>query len=160
MRKWGDVAHWRFPVELLGKDSFGTWLGARPPTSYTGPRGPGEWSHNFVLCVPDDKWWIATFNAVPFDVDGGAQTYVDMTTVPVWLSESHVQAIDLDLDVIRNWDGSIMLDDEDEFEEHRVLYRYPDDVIAATLASAASVLSLVETGAEPFGEVYKTWLAK
>ena len=25
--------------------------------------GAGEWTHNFVLCIPDDRWWIATFNA-------------------------------------------------------------------------------------------------
>ena len=35
--------------------------------------------------------------------------------------------VDLDLDVIRMRDGRIILDDEDEFEEHQVRYAYPPD---------------------------------
>jgi len=158
MRKWGDVAHWRFPVEKLGRDEFGTWLGARPPTPYTGPRGEGEWTHDFVLCVPQDRWWIATFNA--FTTDLGAQIYVDMTTVPVWRSETHLQAVDLDLDVIKQWDGTVMIDDEDEFAEHQVRFGYPPDVIAAARESCSSVFDSVVAGAEPFGEVGASWLTR
>jgi hypothetical protein len=157
MRKWGDIAHWRFPVELLGRDAFGTWLGAVPPTAYTGPRGAGEWTHNFVMCVPDDAWWIATFNAVTTEV--GAEVYVDMTTPPVWLSGSHVQAIDLDLDVIRERDGTVFIDDEDEFEEHKVKFAYPADVVAAARASCDEIFRRVRSRDEPFGDVGRTWLA-
>jgi protein associated with RNAse G/E len=156
MRKWGDRPHWRFPASLLGEDEFGTWLGATPPTPYTGPRGEGTWTHNFVLCVPSDRWWIATFNAYTNDL--GAEVYVDMTTVPVWLSESHVQAIDLDLDVIRLWDGTVMVDDEDEFAEHQLKYGYPPDVVARARESCEHRVARVEARAEPFGEVGTAWL--
>ncbi len=158
MRKWGDVAHWRFPVERLGTDEFGTWLGARPPTPYTGPRGAGEWTHEFVLCVPDDRWWIATFNA--YTTDLGARIYVDMTTVPVWRSESHVQAIDLDLDVIRTWDDQVVIDDEDEFAEHQVKYGYPPEVVRSAQASCDEIFERVQKMDEPFGEVGTSWLKR
>ena len=157
MRKWGDIAHWRFPTELLGTDEYGTWLGARPPTPYTGPRGPGEWTHNFVLLVPERGWWMATFNERIVDWPA---VYVDITTPPLWPAPDHVTAIDLDLDVIRFQDGRVMLDDEDEFEEHQISYGYPDDVITAARASAESVFALVEGRVEPFGEVSESWLAK
>lgn len=51
-----------------------------------------------------------------------------MTTVPV-VGVGSVRAIDLDLDVIRFHDGSVVIDDEDEFADHRELYGYPADVV-------------------------------
>ena len=158
MRKWGDVAHWRFPVERIGADEFGTWLGSVPPTPYTGPRGAGEWTHNFVMCVPDDQWWIATFNA--FTTDLGAKIYVDMTTVPVWVSEMHLQAIDLDLDVVRLWNDDVYIDDEDEFAEHQVKYGYPVDVVQAARASCDEIFERVKSRDEPFGDVGTSWLTR
>src|SRR2546422_1063110 len=62
MRKWGDAAHWRFVVELLGRDEHGTWLAARPPTAYTGPRGAGEGTHDFLILLPPGQGWNAAFN--------------------------------------------------------------------------------------------------
>jgi protein associated with RNAse G/E len=158
MRKWGDVAHWRFPVERLGTDEFGTWLGAVPPTPYTGPRGAGAWTHNFVMCIPSDAWWVATFNA--YTTDLGARIYVDMTTVPVWLSDTHVQAIDLDLDVIRTWSDEVIIDDEDEFAEHQVKYGYPPDIVDAARASCDEIFERVSLRDEPFGEVGTSWLKR
>jgi hypothetical protein len=157
MRKWGDVAHWRFPASLLGRDAYGTWLGALPPTPYTGPRGAGDWTHNFVVLVPEDEWWIATFNE---RTDDWPTVYVDITTPPRWTAPDRVTAIDLDLDVIRFQDDRIMLDDEDEFEAHRVSYGYPSDIVDAARTSAASILARVEARDEPFGEAFTKWLTK
>jgi protein associated with RNAse G/E len=156
MRKWGDVAHWRFPVERLGTDEFGTWLGAVPPTPYTGPRGAGAWTHNFVMCIPSDAWWVATFNA--YTTDLGARIYVDMTTVPVWLSDTHVQAIDLDLDVIRTWSDEVIIDDEDEFAEHQVLLRYPPEIVALAEASRDRVHAAILDERAPYDGSHEPWL--
>jgi protein associated with RNAse G/E len=51
-----------------------------------------------------------------------------MTTVPIFGTET-ITAVDLDLDVIRRHDGTVFVDDEDEFTEHRELYGYPVDVV-------------------------------
>lgn len=51
-------------------------------------------------------------------------TYVDMTSRPAWDGPT-VRAVDLDLDVIEALDRTVFVDDEDEFEEHRVAYGYP-----------------------------------
>jgi len=156
MRKWPDKPHWRFPMERIDEDDFGVWLGNLAPTPYTGPRGEGAWEHDFVLCVPRDEWWIATFNA--YTTDLGAQIYVDMTTPPEWPSENHLQAIDLDLDVVKLWDGTIYIDDEDEFAEHQVKFGYPQDVIVATRLCADTILDRVKRADEPFGEIGSRWL--
>jgi predicted RNA-binding protein associated with RNAse of E/G family len=155
MRKWVDRPHWRFDTELLGRDEHGTWLGARIGTTYTGPRGAGAWQHNFVVLVPEDRWWIASWNDVQ---QPEIEVYVDITTAPRWLNEGVVTAIDLDLDVARLRDGRVELWDEDEFEEHRVRFAYPQDVVDRASATAQEVITAVEGRDEPFGEVGARWL--
>jgi uncharacterized protein len=159
-RKWGDAAHWRFPTTLLGRDEHGTWLGNTPPTPYTGPRGAGEWTHAFAILVPEDAWWVASFNARAAWKTTDVEIYVDVTTVPTWLDQTHMTAIDLDLDVIRRFDGHVYIDDEDEFEEHRVKFDYPDDVVAQALRTTAELVQALEPGREPFGEAGRRWLEK
>ncbi len=155
-RKWGGKAHWRFKMELVGRDEHGTWLVSRPPTAVTGPHGPGEWGHVFAVLIPDNDWWVACFNAAPHD----PEVYVDMATPAEWLSEDHVTMVDLDLDVIRSRVDGVFLDDEDEFIEHQRLYAYPDDVVAAARTSAERIMARVSAREEPFGEAALAWLTK
>ncbi len=55
-------------------------------------------------------------------------------------------AVDLDLDVIRRWDGTIALLDEDEFAEHLLALRYPPEVVAAAEQSAQLCQELLHCG--------------
>jgi hypothetical protein len=145
--KWQDKPHWRFGAELIDSDPIGTWLGCRPPVPYTGPPGSGEWQHAFVIFVPADDWWIASFND---ERNAEVEVYVDICTPATWHSPTHVSSIDLDLDVIRYWDGRVFVDDEDEFAEHQVAYGYPADVIEKARATCDRLLELVTRGVEPF----------
>jgi hypothetical protein len=156
MRKWGDVQHWRFAVELLGRDVHGTWLGARPPTKYSGPRGEGEFTYPFVVLVPEDQWWIATYYEPGPDLD--VEIYVDITTPSTWLSDTHITTVDLDLDVVLQFDGTLYLDDQDEFDEHKVVFGYPQDVIDTAQATARDLMDAVRDRREPFGIAGKSWL--
>jgi uncharacterized protein len=61
-----------------------------------------------------------------------------------------VSLVDLDLDVILLVDGCLVLDDEDEFEEHRRSLGYPDDLVSLARRSADEVLTAIGSGAEPF----------
>ena len=78
------------------------------------------------------------------------EVYIDMSTVPVWDGDT-MTAIDLDLDVVRLWDGTVEILDEDEFAEHQVTLglsargRRP-----APKRSAAECRDLLLRGAEPF----------
>ena len=156
-KKWGDRQHYRFDAEHLGRDEHGTWLACRAPVKVTeGPQGVFEMTHDFVILVPDDRWWIASFNAESSDIE----VYVDITTPSTWLSDSHVTSVDLDLDVIRFRDGRVILDDEDEFDEHIAAYGYPDDVIRTARATADEIIDAVTARREPFGETGPAWLAK
>jgi hypothetical protein len=87
--------------------------------------------------------------------------YVDMTTPCVWSEDgTEVRCVDLDLDVIRETDGRVWIDDEDEFAEHQVALGYPADVIAGARRSCDEVFAAMSAGQPPFDGVALRWLEK
>jgi hypothetical protein len=161
MTKWGGRPHWEYAAELLGRDRHGWWIGVVAGTRMTRPGAVYEAPTDQVVLVPDpaapsvgDAGWVATFHAV----GGPLRVYVDITTPPEWAG-SVVRAVDLDLDVIRENDGRVWVDDEDEFAEHRVRFGYPVDLVAAALGSCAAVQEAVATGAAPYDGTADRWLA-
>ncbi|WP_193606510.1 DUF402 domain-containing protein [Nocardioides lijunqiniae] len=160
MTKWGDRPHWEFDAVALGSDEHGDWLGfpggtpmARPGLSVVSPVDQ-------VGLVPapgpdDQRGWLATFHADR----GPVHTYVDMTTPPSW--DGHVvRAVDLDLDVIRGNDGRVWVDDEDEFDQHRVELGYPEDVVELAVATAARIHAAVDRRLAPFDGSAEAWLER
>lgn len=71
-------------------------------------------------------------------------------------------SVDLDLDVIRDHDGTVRLDDEDEFAAHRVRYGYPDEVMGEARRSARALQEALAPadGREPFRTAYRPWCDK
>jgi hypothetical protein len=164
MTKWGGRPHWEYDAVLLGRDRHGSWIGVRAGSRMTRPGATYEAPSDQVVLVPDpaagdspalgDAGWVATFHAV----GGPVRVYVDITTPPEW-SGPVVGAVDLDLDVIRGNAGRVWVDDEDEFAEHRVRFGYPEDVVAAALASCGAVQEAVAAGAAPYDGTADRWLA-
>jgi len=155
--KWGGARHWRYPLEPLGTDRYGWWLGGRAGILLQrGVEDPIAQPHDFVALVPAEGCWIASFN----DPDKtNVSVYVDVTTRPV--RETHtVHAVDLDLDVIRLRDGTVEVLDEDEFAEHQVRYGYPADVVALARDTTDDLVARIMANAEPFGAVSASWLAR
>jgi protein associated with RNAse G/E len=81
--------------------------------------------------------------------------------------------VDLDLDVIKmspehlsdplEWmaaPGETFVDDEDEFEEHRVAFNYPEDVVTAAQASCQELKRAVRAGLPPYDGSHERWLAE
>jgi protein associated with RNAse G/E len=154
--KYDGSLHWHQVMQYLGEDEHGIWLGADAGSAVQrGDEPPIVLAQASVRLIPDGDWWAATFRADP------AQTeiYCDIGTPPQWPSPDEVTMVDLDLDVIRlRADQRILLDDEDEFAEHQVRYRYPADVIGNAEAAAAWLLDAISAKAEPFGATYRRWL--
>jgi len=154
--KWGGKGHWRWFAEELGRDRFGWWFGSPAGTELRrGLEEPVVIGHDFVVLVPEQGRWIAAWNGPE---DTRTALYIDVTDKPV-RHPDRVEAVDLDLDVVRLRDGSVQLLDEDEFEEHQVLYGYPAEEIAQARATADELLAMVTARQEPFGEVGEAWLA-
>ncbi|WP_222836655.1 DUF402 domain-containing protein [Beutenbergia cavernae] len=158
--KYDGGAHWALDARLLGEDDAGTWVFMPRGTVQVRPGVSFEAAADAVGLFPHDQPWVAWFST-PVDAlrPISHQTYVDVSTVPVWTADGReVTMVDLDLDVIAPFDGEPFVDDEDEFAEHRVRYGYPDDVVALAERSAEDVLAAVRTGAEPFGSAWRPWL--
>jgi uncharacterized protein len=145
--KWGGGRHWEFPLVYLGSDENGHWAEGDVGTVCRRPDASFTSAFPWVTLFPRDEPWVASF------YDSAEQptlVYVDMTTVPVW-SGDEVVMVDLDLDVILGRDGSLLIDDEDEFALQRVSLGYPDEIVAMAEASAAAVVGAIRDGREPFG---------
>lgn len=142
--KWGGTRHHGADLVYLGADEHGDWLGDRVGNQWSGgPKSFASVTDN-VLLVPRGRGMTAMF--YPEHPEQDFELYVDITTPPVW-DGAHVTAVDLDLDVIRRFDGSWYVDDEDEFAEHQVSYRYPSDLVSAAEAECARVSDEIRSGA-------------
>ncbi|MFB7421196.1 DUF402 domain-containing protein [Streptomyces sp. NPDC056121] len=157
VRKFDGSLHWHHSMVWLGEDAFGVWLGAPIGTIYSkGAKGEVyATEERRVMLFPRGAWWTALFQAAPARLD----VYCDVTTPPAWLNKGEVTTIDLDLDVCRTrQDGSVFVDDEDEFAIHQRQYVYPRDVITRAESATAWLSAALRDGTEPFGSRYRTWL--
>ena len=158
MAKWGNRPHWEFEAVYLGSDEHGDWCGIAGGTRFTRPGVVWHAPVDQAMVVPApgaaERHWIATFHAP----GGPVGVYVDMTTPPAW-DGAVLRAVDLDLDVVRGLTGRVWVDDEDEFAEHRSALEYPDEVVAAAIASCERVRRAVERQVPPYdGSTHVAWL--
>jgi hypothetical protein len=152
-----DILHWGFEAIWLGEDEHGHWIAL--------PKGSRRWkggeevrpaAENAVFCAPHHGWWHLHYN-------GSASQFshfVDIVTPPRWVSPGRYEMIDLDLDVTRSHDGTVTVEDEDEFEVHQVKYGYSEEMIERARAETQWVVAALATGTEPFFEVAATWLQR
>ena len=155
MTKWGERPHWEYDAVLLGEDEHGHWLGCPRGTHHERPGLAFDSDVDKVVLVPREGGWKASLYAPGIWVD----TYIDIATPPAWDGDV-LRAIDLDLDVIRAEDGSVYLDDEDEFEAHTRDFAYPARLVTAAREAADAVRSMIENGEAPFDGSHRAWLAK
>lgn len=145
--KWGGRSHRAGTMLWLGADEHGHWLGEPSGTRWSG--GPSDFTSvtDNVLLVPPGQGFTAMFyRPHPGQLYG---LYCDITTAAQWVAEPvpTVTAVDLDLDVVREWSGRVFVDDEDEFVEHRVALGYPAEVVTAAREACTRVLADVLDGA-------------
>jgi protein associated with RNAse G/E len=151
--KYDGSPHWSQRLVRLGEDEYGLWLGS--PAGGTWKRANGRVytnRHAQVLNCNAGRWWTATFNAAP----AVTEIYVDVSA-PAAIEDGVVRLVDLDLDVRRLRDGTVRIEDEDEFDDHRMRYGYPADVVASARAAADWLLANISS-AEPFVSVHRRYL--
>ena len=163
--KWDGRTHWWCDdVITLGTDEHGTWLGWYPGPHWERPAHGSTAGKAFdaageqVMLLPHDRWFTATFYQPVEDLV--LRTYVDITTVPQ-LVDGVWSVIDLDLDVCQWFGGGIYIDDEDEFEQHRLEFGYPEDVVVAARAECGRVFTELDDGAALFAEsLVESWRSR
>lgn len=150
-----DILHWGFAASLLGEDEYGRWI-ALPKGSkrWKGETAVGPAGEDAVFCAPHDGWWHLHYN-------GEASRYshfVDIVTPPRWVSPHRYEMIDLDLDVALRHDGTVEIQDEDEFQVHQLRYGYSREMVERAVEETAWVVDALEARREPFFEIASSWL--
>ena len=154
--KWRDIPHWSFDMHRLGEDEHGTWLWMPPGTEMRrGTDDPIESRNPAVKLITRGEWWSAIWND---GADSTFELYVDIATPAEWDGNT-VRMVDLDLDVAKRRGGGVEIHDEDEFEEHRIVYGYPDHIVDKARTETTRIAAAVERGDEPFGEASRRWFA-
>ena len=140
---------------LLGEDEFGRWLGVTKGSPWWAAdrSHSGVFETSLVKVVPSSTFWTACFHPVDPVVD------VDIVLPVRWVDDA-LEEVDLELDILRSHDGSVRVRDWDEFDRVREVWAMPGDIAAQAEATCARVRELVERGAEPFGDVGRTWLCR
>jgi hypothetical protein len=155
--KWGGGRHWEFPLRCLGVDEHGVWGAGAAGTRLWRPGAALAAQAPWVTLFPHGSAWAASFYDAPDQLL--MRTYVDMTTVPEWTGTT-VTMVDLDLDVVLMRDGSLVVDDEDEFDLHQRTLDYPEEVVDLARRTADDIFAAIWDGAEPFASVGASWLAR
>jgi protein associated with RNAse G/E len=102
-----------------------------------------------------NSWTLEWFSlvdgfTVSADVrDGGIHRYYCNINLPATFEEDVLRFVDLDLDYVYR-DGSWKVIDEDEFEEHRIRYSYPADVVAFARSELRRLQKRIERREFPF----------
>lgn len=157
--KWGGHPHWEFETTYLGEDRHGVWLAVPAGTAMSRPGLDVVTDYPAVVVVPAQAPWVAMLmsRAGTADDPNPPVVYVDVTTVPSY-DGAVVRAVDLDLDVLRMLDGTVVVADEDEFAQHQMSYGYPEHVIALAVASCGHLVEDVAARSGAFGRVGQRWL--
>lgn len=146
------VAEWH--ARVLGADQFGTWFYCAAGELHHRPDGtlivvPSDG----VQLLPSAGWWAAWWWREKSWIG------VDICTPPR-LDESGWSYIDLEIDLARLADGEVMLVDEDEFEQAIIDCQLPDDVVAASRATATELRAALGRADEPVFAAGWQWLAR
>lgn len=157
VRKFDGSLHWHHSMSRLGEDEYGIWLGAPIGTIYRKGNQGAVYAteERRVMLFPHGAWWTALFQAAPAHLD----VYCDVTAPAEWPHPGEVVTVDLDLDVCRiRADGSVYVDDEDEFALHQVRYGYPPHVVARAEETSEWLSAALREGTEPFESRCRSWL--
>ena len=158
-RKWDGSPHWEHECIYLGSDRWGDWVGQREGSHSFRPGRAITTPAPSVMMLPSGRQdYVLTVNGAP----ELTRVYIDIAWAVQWPDDEHPTAIDMDLDVVRRLDErGVYIDDEDEWEEHRVRYGYPTRVIEALEATAHDLERRVRALEAPFDDATADgWLAR
>lgn len=152
--KWPSRLHYSYRMRALGEDDHGVW----------GSCDPGEEVHkagkpafiretSLLFLIPRAGLWSASWYPPS---EQRLEVYIDINSQPIWTADS-VSMIDLDFDVLRHRNGTVELLDEDEFDDQRITYDYPPDLVSLAREAAENMLSLAQRPAEPFDQAWRHW---
>lgn len=150
-RQCTEASSW--PVEVLGTDEYGTWLGSRQGTPLRLADGRTKpQPHDAVWLVVEDSWYLPTFWFT-----SETDLTIDVCTPPAFEGET-CGFVDMELDLLRRADGHAGVVDEDDWDALVRSGLISDEVVRTVEKTARTLLTLIEQQVEPFGEAALPWL--
>lgn len=162
-RKWGGGPHWEHECVYLGSDVHGDWVGQRDGWRSARPGVDTVSDGDNVTLIPPSGEYAATLNAthprIAIYIDVAWDLRWDAAADPAGIPSP--TGIDMDLDVVRARDGrGIWIDDRDEWDEHRVQYGYPRDIVERLETVAVELEAEVRAERAPYDRATAAhWLA-
>lgn len=133
---------------FLGSDLHGDWVGQRDGWRSARPGVEAPSHGDSVTLIPPSGEYAATIN----DTHPRIRVYIDIAWDVRW-EAGEPTGIDMDLDVVRALDGrGVFIDDRDEWDEHRVQYGYPRDIVERLEAVAVELEAQVNAKAPPYDD--------
>lgn len=152
--KWPSQPHYAYRMRVLGEDQYGVWGSCDTGEEvYKAEQLAFVRDVALLSLVPRVGCWSALWYP-PQEAE--YEVYVDINSHPVW-GPAGVSMIDLDFDVVRKRTGETALVDEDEFEEHRLRFDYPDDIVELARTAARETATAVAAPLEPFDTHWRVW---
>lgn len=156
-RKWDGSPHWVHECVYLGGDRWGDWFGQAAGWRSSRPGRETFAATRNVTLLPPSGEYALTVHEVP----ARYRVYIDLAWDARFSDLGVPEGIDMDLDVVHATDErGIFIDDRDEWEEHRVRYGYPPDVVERLEALTLDLERQVRAVTAPFDDATAdAWLA-
>lgn len=153
IKRPGATSTWQ--AELLEETEHGLWLFTPPRAPVHNVKDGEEWHSvmgqgtepGFLWLMPRDQWWFGAWWTRP-DRD---QLAVDACTVPT-LIDGVWTWIDLELDVVRDGNGNVWVEDEDEFADAIAGGHIPPAEQTAARAVTDDIVRQLTGRTDPFGD--------
>jgi hypothetical protein len=159
-RKWDGAPHWVHENVYLGGDEWGDWVGQKDGWRSVRPGRDVVAEGPNVTLVPPGGAYACTINQTHPRI----RIYIDLAWDVRWSeTESDViEGIDMDLDVVRALDErGLYIDDRDEWDEHRLRYGYPADIVTLLEQLAVDLERRVGAFEAPFDDATaERWFAR
>jgi len=138
---------------VVATDEFGTWIFSPSEsaieTTKAGKTQSEGRNKDVLVLMPADQWYSALWWAGSGE---DTEIYVDIAKPPIFANKEW-KSVDLEIDVIRTFDGEVTVEDEDEFEEAYEADHISKDERKTALAMTETIESNLRHRIEPFGIV-------
>ena len=154
-KKYDGSVHYRFPAKLAHLTENTLIIYRGPDIELESYRGPMVSDGQLLLFFYKNRYHNV---AILWDRDWTPHMhYINIATPADW-NEKKVNAVDLDLDIIR-FAGSdeVHIDDEDEFERHIGVYSYPQKLVDSCQEELGRVNSAVTERLGVFSDAIYQW---
>ncbi len=152
--KFDGSLHYRYDTTLVRADGNEVWFYTPPRVSMTTYRGELHTKSHMLQVFYTDRSWNAV---VRWHADWRFEEYYVNIAEPATWDGRVLKWVDLDLDIIHRPGGELRLDDEDEFERHRVKWSYPQGVVDRAWSAVEEAWGMIQRAEYPFDEATTLW---